>query len=152
MSGRTYRIQASDGRFWSGDFSTTIQGTSIKTMKLLSSVSESFQLTIDESGWYRQIVMQPLNVYLQWALIDGHVALTKSNLGPGEKQMKAGEVPPAPAPLTFKVWGNDRLDTRLKLIISTSNGLYLTRAQGSTGTVCIDGTDTITSDCIFTLV
>ena len=151
MSGRTYSIKASDGRFWSGVF-TTIPGTSIKTMQLLSSAKETFQTPVDGSGWYQQIVIQPANKYLQWSFTGGHVALTQSAQGPGGDQENEGVAPPVPTPLTFKVWGNVRSDYRNTIIISTSEGQYLTRTQGTGGIVYIDGTDKITPDCIFTLV
>lgn len=148
------KIQADDGRYWSGDFSAKIAGTQTSTMKLLSSSSERFEIITDDTGWYKYIAIEPNSVYLQYTTAAGHTALTQSDIpAPANTNGSPGisSAPPAPSPLTFRFWKNDQVTNQRKVIIMTSEGLYLTRAQSGSVSY-IDGTDTVGPACVFTIV
>ena len=153
MSGRYVKIQSDDGKYWSGDFSATITGTKTSTMKLLSSSSERFEIITDDTGWYKYIAIEPTSVYLQYTTASGHTALTQSDIpAPSNADCSPGisSAPPAPSPLTFRLWQNDQLKNQGKVIIMTSEGLYLTRAQSGSVSY-IDSADTVGPACIFTI-
>ena len=155
MASSLFKIQADDGRFWSGDFSAAIDGTSINTMKLLSSAAERFQIITDESGWYQCIVIQPACAYLQWQTTNGHTALTQSDIPApdnGEVKGKVSAVPPAPTMITFRYWTNDQPINGRKIIMLTSDGRYLSRIQGARGVNYIDSVDVVSKACVFTLL
>lgn len=155
MATDSFRIMADDGRYWSGDFSATIDGTSIKTMKLLSSAAEKFQILTDESGWYQCIAIQPACAYMQWQTTGGHTSFTQSDIPApdnGEVKGKVTPVPPAPSMITFRDWPNGQLVNGRKVIMSTSDGKYLSRIQGRGGVNYIDGVSALSPACVFTLV
>jgi hypothetical protein len=154
MMGTSYvKIRSDDGKYWSGDFSATITGTGVKTMKLLSSSSERFEIVTDDTGWYKYIAIEPPSVYLQYTTAAGHTALTQSDIpAPDNTNSSPGisSAPPPPSPLTFRFWKNDQLKNQGQVIIMTSEGLYLTRAQNGAISY-IDSTDTVGPACIFTI-
>lgn len=156
MNARRVKIRSDDNRYWSGDFSATIDidGKSMNTMKLLTSSREALDILVDESGWYSFIIIQPLSYYIQWQTKSGHTLLTQSEI-PGPDTPISGvksAVPPPPTPLTFRFWSNEQSQNKNEVVIMTSEGTYLTRVEGKNNVNYIDSTNTISPSCVFTLI
>lgn len=145
MRSDTFKIQSYDGRYWSAA-TATIDG--INTMKLLSSSSESFQITPDESGWFVYLKCVETNSYLNWQYVDNHVALIVDGSAPEDRKVDSQASPNVPPPYlaTFRQWNNGAL-----VVFQTSSGMFLASTSDNSGMYYIDGTRDVTPACIFKL-